>query len=525
MNIIRNHLTFKILLFNILVVLPLSLIVYFYLPMRFKTFTIEEKGKILRQLNEQATLYLHDSSDDSSSVESGVNQQDSKIVKVLKENPDYTYVMVFASSADRNPEILDNREEALQALELFEGKMEKTEIKEWEGKLHVISPILGYDEEGKEITSGFLQTGFSLESLMKEVRKTNSIIIGLCVVFIVLGIVSGFIQSLLLVKPLKKTIELIKIVAKGDFTQKLEITSRDELGDLIQALNIMISTWKQSIEKIKGAIDLSNSASYKIAIAAKQQEKITIQEASSINEITTTVEELNNSSKQVSENADVVAEGSKGVLEIAFDGQDSVNKSIEEFSAIRERVNIIAEHILTLSKEAQEIGNIVEEVSSIANKTDMLAINAGIEAARAGEYGKGFSVVASEIRNLADQSQKSAAKISSLIEKIQSSTNATVMATEEGTKGVKEGIKLISETGLTLEAAIANMRETVDSVQEIAISSRQQSLGTEQVAETMVTINDGMKETAVAAKKTLEESEHLQSLNHQLQEMIHSYTI
>jgi methyl-accepting chemotaxis protein len=126
---------------------------------------------------------------------------------------------------------------------------------------------------------------------------------------------------------------------------------------------------------------------------------------------------------------------------------------------------------------------------------------------------------------LADQSQKSAAKIAFLIEKIQSSTNATVMATEEGTKGVKEGIKLISETGRTLEAAIANMRETVDSVQEIAISSRQQSLGTDQVAETMVTINDGMKETAVAAKKTLEESEHLQSFNHQLQEMINSYKI
>ncbi len=167
----------------------------------------------------------------------------------------------------------------------------------------------------------------------------------------------------------------------------------------------------------------------------------------------------------------------------------------------------------------------MEEVSSIANKTDMLAINAGIEAARAGEYGKGFSVVANEIRNLSDQSQKSAAKISSLIEKIQSSTNATVMATEQGTKGVMEGIKLISETGRTLEAAIANMRETVDSVQEIALSSRQQSIGTDQVAETMVTINDGMKENAVAAKKTLEESEHLQSFSHQLQEMINSYKI
>ena len=139
----------------------------------------------------------------------------------------------------------------------------------------------------------------------------------------------------------------------------------------------------------------------------------------------------------------------------------------------------------------------------MANKSDMLAINAGIEAARADEYDKGFSVVATEIRNLADQSQKSAAKISSLIEKMQTSTDATVMATEQGTKGIEEGIKLILDTGLTLEAAIATMRETVDSVQEIALSSKQQSLGADQVSEAMVSINGAMKENAQAAKQTL----------------------
>lgn len=518
-----NNLRNRILLFNILIVLPLSLIVYFHLPGYFKEFTIKEKGKILSQLNEQATLYLDYSAYDTPIIENEGDSHNSEVVKALSKNSDFTYAVVMSFSESNRPYILHNRNKALQVSDLFEKKPKRTEVLERADMLNVISPIAGYDQEGKETTLGFLLSGFSLESMKEEIRKTDYIIISLCIGFIVLGIVSGFIQSRFLVNPLKKSIDLIKDVAKGNFTQKLEFKSRDELGELIKTLNAMISTWKQSVKKIKGAIDLYNSASHEISITAGQKEKITIKEASSISEITATIEELNSSSKKISGKAEQVAEESQDVLKTAIDGQHSINKSIEEFNAIKEKVNVIAEHILNLSSEAKQIGEIVKEVSSIAKKTDMLAINAGIEAARAGEYGKGFSVVATEIHNLADQSKKSAAKICSLIEKIQTSTDATVMATEQGTKGVEEGIKLILETGLTLDAAIANMRETVDSVQEISLSSGQQSLGTDQVTETMVSINEGMRETATAAKQTFREAENLQSLSRELEKMINSY--
>lgn len=525
MNGMSSNLMNKILLFNILIVLPLSLVVCFYLTWHLKTFAVKEKGKIIKQLNEQATLYLTYSAHDTPIGESEGEGRDTEGVKVLSKNSDFAYAMVVSSSEPYRSRILYKRESTFKVSDPFEKKPEKTEMLPKEDMVHVSSPITGYDQEGKETTLGFLVSGFSLESMKEEIRKTNYIIVGLCLGFMVLGIISGFIQSRLLVNPLKRTVDLIQTVAQGDFNQRLEFASQDELGKLMQALNSMISTWKQSIAKIKGAIDLSKSASREISVAANQQEKVTIKEASSVNEITTTIEELNSSSKEVSEKAEQVAKKSQDVLKIALDGQHSVDKSIEEFNAIRGKVNVIAEHILNLSREGQQIGKIVGEVSNIANKTDMLATNAGIEAARAGEDGKGFSVVAAEIRNLANQSQKSAAKISSLIEKIQISTKATMMATEQGTKGVEEGIRLILETGRTLEASIANMRETVDSVQEIALSSRQQALGTDQVSEAMVSINEGMKETAAAAKLTLRKSKHLQSLSLELQEMINSYKV
>jgi len=522
-NGIVNNLRNKILLFNILIVLPLSLTVYFYFPWCFKAFTFKEKGKILSQLNEQAILYLNYSTYDTPIIENEGDSQDSGIVKTLSKNSDFTYAVIIKCAEPDKPYVLYNRDKALQVSDLFEKKPKKTEVLARADMLHVISPIAGYDQEGKETTLGFLLSGFSLESMKEEIRNTHCIIIGVCVGFIVLGIVSGFIQSRFLVSPLKKSMDLITKVASGGFTQKLELTSQDELGELIKTLNAMISSWKQSIKKIRGAIDSCNSACHEISIAAGQQEKIAIEEASSISEITATVEELTNSSKQISEKAEQVAKRSHDVLNTVIDGQHSVNKSIEEFNAIREKVNVIAEHILVLSREAQQIGKIVEKVSSMANKTDMLAINAGIESVRADEYGKGFSVVATEIRNLADQSKKSAAEISSLIGKIQTSIDATVMATDQGAKGVEEGIKLVLETSLTLKATVATMRETVDSVQEIALYSKQQSLGTDQVSEAMVSINEAMKETAHAAKQTLREAGNLQSLSLALREMINSY--
>jgi methyl-accepting chemotaxis protein len=259
--------------------------------------------------------------------------------------------------------------------------------------------------------------------------------------------------------------------------------------------------------------------------ATQHQENVTSEQASAVNEVTSTIVELNTSSKQVCEKAEQASKSSQGVLKIASDGQKAVEKSMGEVNTIQSKVRTISGQALNLSLEAQQIGSIVKSVSEIANKTDMLAINAGIEAARAGENGKGFSIGASEVRNLADQSKKSAEKIAMLIESIQSATNSTVLATEDAIKSVQVGIKFIVEVGQSIDQLIKNTQEAVNYASEIVLASKQQSLGTDQVSSVMSNINEGMRTTAVSAVQILEEAKTLKKMSSDLSDVASKYKI
>lgn len=287
----------------------------------------------------------------------------------------------------------------------------------------------------------------------------------------------------------------------------------DAMNGIIGAVIIIISisiTMSYLIQKI--VIKPIAEVIFKITTAVTQQEQVTSQQASSVNQITTTVEELNASSKQVFSKSEFLAQQSKESLSVAQEGQTAVEKSISEMNLIKDKVGTIAEEVLSLSEKTNQIGMIINVVEDIANKTDMLALNASIEAAKAGEHGKGFAVVASEVRSLADQSKKATEKISTLIQEIQSSVNSTVLATEEGAKKVDAGVSHILEVGSTINNSINTIQTTADSANEISIASRQESLANDQVAEAMSHINNGMKETSNSIKDLHLIAQNLQEL-------------
>ncbi len=416
---------------------------------------------------------------------------------------------------------------------VFESGKELSYIeKAGDKELHIfLKPIFNdgrcYKCHGSEHSlRGVLRIATSMSEINKRVaeNRNRALIASILTIFFI-GIVLRTAINRVVIVPVGKIVETLKAVASGDLTKEIKIESEDEVGELAKWFNRMskniplVDIFKQ----IRDSINKTSIAANEITAVATQLEKGETEQAASVNEITATVEELSSSARQVNEKAELVAEQSKNALKIAYEGQKAVSATIEEMNNIKEKVEKIAEDILNLSEQAQQIGTIINTVNTISEQTNMLALNASIEAARAGEHGKGFAVVAAEVRKLADLSQKSTAKIETLIREIQASTNSTVMATEEGSKSVDAGVKKVLQAGDTITSVISTTKETYDSVQEIAIASRQQSLAIEQVSEAMTDINQRMKQTVASSNEMLQAAESLSILGKELQEMVGKY--
>jgi methyl-accepting chemotaxis protein len=273
------------------------------------------------------------------------------------------------------------------------------------------------------------------------------------------------------------------------------------LGPLVAiSLGTLLS---QSLSKpISRTVNAIASTAAEMAATVEQYERVTAQQAAAVNETTATMDELEASFRQSAEQAEVSATKAHQALTLTEEGSSAVRHTSEGMSSLQSKVEAIAEQILRLSEQTSQIGNITNLVSELANQTNLLALNAAVEAARAGEHGKGFAVVAAEIRKLADQSKKSAERINTLVLDIQNATNATVMATEEGTKTVEVGTRLTHKTAEVFAGLAESITNVSESAQQTLLNVKQQVAAVRQVVEAMDSINNGSKETASGIMQT-----------------------
>jgi methyl-accepting chemotaxis protein len=238
------------------------------------------------------------------------------------------------------------------------------------------------------------------------------------------------------------------------------------------------------------------SCSREIAATVEQQERTVVQQSTSVNQTTIIMDDLGDSFQQLVHQSQSAAEAAGQALSISEVGSLAVEETLESMTILKEKVRGIAEQIMRLSTEINQIGNISGVVTNLANQTNMLALNASVEAVRAGENGKGFAVIAIEIRKLADQSQKSAEKINNLVIEIKNALDSTVTVTNEGTKTVEEGNK-ISQKTTSAFLEVANAFNTVVlNTQQISLTAQQQSVAIQQVVDAMNILNQSAQETA-----------------------------
>ena len=290
------------------------------------------------------------------------------------------------------------------------------------------------------------------------------------------------------------------------------------LGSLSTLIAILVAS--RATKSILQAISKISSSSSQIAVTVEEQERNANLQAASVNETTTAMDELEATSRQSAEQANAAALAAEQVFQLADNGNHAVEDTLNEMANLRGKVNAIAEQIMQLSEQTIQIGNISGLVSNLANQTNTLALNAAVEAVRAGEHGKGFSVVAAEIRKLADQSINSAENISTLVAEIQHKINSAVMVTDEGSKTVDSGIQIANRTAESFAGVVQAVNDMMINNQQISLNTRQQVQAIQQVVEAMNNINLGAKETAVGIGQTKEGTSQLNEATLNLQAIV-----
>ncbi len=253
---------------------------------------------------------------------------------------------------------------------------------------------------------------------------------------------------------------------------------------------LVILSLKAIVKRLQEEIVILSTAGNEIKSSITEASSGTSETAASVTETTTTVEELKQTAQVAAEKAKKVAEVSNDAINILNTGERNLEKTIEGMMHIQNGMSTISESIIKLSEHSQSIGKIIDTVNELAEQSHLLAVNAAIEAAKAGEQGKGFSVVAQEVRSLAEQSKQATIQVRNILNDIQNSTSAAVMATEQGTKAVNNGVEMSNQIGVSIQSLSEGINKVSEASSQIALSSEQQLIGVSQVNVAMTNIRE-----------------------------------
>ncbi|NNG13721.1 MAG: HAMP domain-containing protein [Gammaproteobacteria bacterium] len=317
--------------------------------------------------------------------------------------------------------------------------------------------------------------------------------------------------------------DFIGKVASGDLRERLEVSGDDDLSQLGSHLNDMTENLGTITNQMREVGSSITSTVSELDASVTAQSSGTAEQAAAVNQTTATLEEIRQTSTQTLDKAQTLGQSAERTRKESSQGLAAVQEAIEGMAAISSKVDDIAQTILALSEQTQQIGEITEVVNSLAQQSKMLALNASIEAAKAGDAGKGFAVVADEVKDLAEQSQQSTAQVQKILQDIRHATDRAVMATEEGSKGVDRGVLLVERSGDVMRTLSEVIQETVTSSQQIVAAVRQEAAGIDQVNTAMGEINKVTQQFVSTAEQTQQASRDIARLASEMGKVVSVY--
>ncbi|MCX6151074.1 MAG: methyl-accepting chemotaxis protein [Ignavibacteriales bacterium] len=339
-------------------------------------------------------------------------------------------------------------------------------------------------------------------------------------------IISGVNETLdAVITPVKDGSEVLTILANGNLTARVNGNYQGDHQIITNSINTVAESLNKALTEVSEAIGATASAATQISSSAEEMAAGSSEQSSQTTDIASAVEEMSKTILETTKNTSIAAETAKNAGKKAKEGGDVVKATIIGMDKISGVVSKSAETVYALGKNSDKIGEIVQVIDDIADQTNLLALNAAIEAARAGEQGRGFAVVADEVRKLAERTTKATKEIAGMIKTIQKDTGEAVQSIQEGTKEVEEGKKLVNRAGEVLKEIIAESNKVSDIVAQVAAASEEQSSGVEQISKNIEGINSITQETASGIQQIAKSAEDLNGQTSNLQALIEKFKL
>jgi methyl-accepting chemotaxis protein len=358
------------------------------------------------------------------------------------------------------------------------------------------------------------------QSMQTELKKNSMLIIGSSALALLVGLIAAWVITRLIVAPLRSVIRVAQQIAAGDLSATVEVTRRDEIGQLMQAmqqmgagLSTIVSGLQAGIEQLASSAQSLSAVTEQTNLEVSSQKEETEQVATAMNQMTATVHD-------VARNAEEAAQAAQTADGKVESGQQVVRQSMARIEQLADSATSASSSIESLSAEIQNIGTVLSVIKSVAEQTNLLALNAAIEAARAGEQGRGFAVVADEVRALAKRTQQSTEEIERLVSALRSAAQSSVQQIQNS----GELVKLAVSDALQTESALGSIAAAVSLIQQmnqqIAAAAEEQSSVAEEINRSVTSIRASADQSSLAMQGNAASSIELAQLGIELKGMV-----
>lgn len=326
-----------------------------------------------------------------------------------------------------------------------------------------------------------------------------------------------------MIQSLRTMAKAAEQIAAGDL--RVSVTPLSSQDVLSHAFVKMAGNLRTQIGGLVEGAAVLGSAASEIVASTAQLASGASQSAAAVSETTITVEEIRQTAQMASQKARAVSENAQRAVQVTSSGRKSAEDAAGGMVRIRAQMEAIGESMMRLSEQSHAIGQIIASVEDLAAQSNLLAVNAAIEAAKAGDQGKGFGVVAQEVKSLAEQSRQATERVRTILNDIQKATTAAVMATEQGNKAVESGARQAGLAGESIQALSGNVSEAAQAATQIAASSQQQLVGMDQVAGAMENIKQASTQNVASARQLETSARNINELGQRLKQLVAAYTL